>query len=282
MVTKALFVGGTAGIGYAMASRLAVEPTASIIVAGRHKPEQLPTNVEYRALDASLMRNIKRFTDEYKSDPKNSEDKLDWVVLTQGLLTTAPRTETAEGIDLKMALHYYGRQLVIRELLPVMKDDCKVIVCLDSIRGDPKQVKWDDMDLKNSFTLGNAAMHCMAFNDAMIRWHAANQGTSTRHFVHCFPRFVKTNISKSLPWYLRAPMKVLVPLVSTPADQYAEKLITGTLEVAKSGQKENRFYTYLDHEGHAVSGRPPWTDEQLEKVKEHTWKMVDEAIAKPI
>lgn len=38
-----------------------------------------------------------------------AQDKLDILVLTQGIATTQGRTETEEGIDMKMALHYYSR-----------------------------------------------------------------------------------------------------------------------------------------------------------------------------
>ena len=36
-------------------------------------------------------------------------DKLDILVMTQGIATTQGRTETEEGIDMKLALHYYSR-----------------------------------------------------------------------------------------------------------------------------------------------------------------------------
>ncbi len=71
------------------------------------------------------MSQIKHYTDAYKSTP-TPPAPLDLLILTQGILTMAGRTETPEGLDRKMALHYYGPQLLIREFLPALKDDVKV------------------------------------------------------------------------------------------------------------------------------------------------------------
>jgi NAD(P)-dependent dehydrogenase (short-subunit alcohol dehydrogenase family) len=209
-VTRALVVGGTGGIGYGIACRIAAEGRSStVIISGRTKPESIPhANIEFRKLDASSMRAIKAYTDAYKSA---QHPKLDLLVLTQGIMTIAGRTETPEGIDRKMALHYYGRQLLIRELIPVLKDDAKVVIVLDSLYGSPTKLNWEDLDLKTTFSIGNAANHCISMNDAMVQQYAAQQqqqqaqSGNKRHFVHANPGIVKTNLNQELPWFLRSP-----------------------------------------------------------------------------
>jgi NAD(P)-dependent dehydrogenase (short-subunit alcohol dehydrogenase family) len=277
MSFRALVVGGTSGIGNAIASRIAsTNSSAHIIISGRKKPEVIPhANMEFRQLDASSMRAIKRYTDSYKSA---GEPELDLLVLTQGILTMAGRTETPEGLDNKMALHYYGRQLLIRELTPVLKDDAKVILVLDSLRGSPDKLIWDDLDLKNNFTLGNAAGHCMAMNDGMMQWYAAQQSTTKRYFVHTYPGLVNTNIAAGLPWYLRPAAKGTAALLAKSPESYAESVLEGTEHDAREGQKEGRFWGALDTKGKKIPNRPIWTKEQMEKVKDHTWKILDEAI----
>lgn len=85
------------------------------------------------------------------------------------------RTETTEGHDVKMVLHYYSRALFIDSLVPSLKaatdakEEARVMSVLDSLRGDYKKVLWDDLELKKSFTLGNAAQHCMAFTDVAVQ-----------------------------------------------------------------------------------------------------------------
>ncbi|KAK4458353.1 hypothetical protein QBC42DRAFT_276885 [Cladorrhinum samala] len=290
MATRALVVGGTGGIGYAIACRIASESKSStVIISGRNKPQEIPhANMEFRPLDASSMRCIKQYTDAYKLAPEGGKDRsLDLLVLTQGILTMAGRTETPEGIDRKMALHYYGRQLLIRELLPVLKDDAKVLVVLDGVRGGPpNKLNWDDLDLKRSYGLGSAANHCISMNDAMVQAYAARQqqqeGGPRRHFVHAYPGVVQTNIASSLPWYLRPAAQAVSHLLAVSADTCAEHMIRGTRECAAAGEKEGRFWSCIDDKGRLVASKPAWGEEQMNKIEEHTWKVIDDAINKTL
>ena len=101
-------MGRIGGIGYAIACQLAAASTSlTVIITGRTEPRSLPhANLEFRPLDASLMRSIKLYTDNYKSA---KEQQFDLLVLTQGITSMAGRTATPEGINRKMALHYYAR-----------------------------------------------------------------------------------------------------------------------------------------------------------------------------
>lgn len=280
MATKSLIVGGTGGIGHAVATLIArSNPKSHVIISGRNKPSiPLLANMHFRPLDASSMRAIKQYTDEYKSTV-GSEPHLDLLVLSQGILTMAGRNETAEGIDNKMALHYYGRQLLIRELMPVLKDNARVVTVLDSLRGDPNKLVWDDLDLKTNFSLGNAANHCMAMNDAMVQLYAAEQTTTKRHFVHAYPGVVSTDISGGLPWYLRPIAKAGASIAGHTPQAYAELLVKGTETSTVAGEREGRFWSYTDSKGNPVLDRPVWKRDQMDKVATHTWSLVDKAIA---
>jgi NAD(P)-dependent dehydrogenase (short-subunit alcohol dehydrogenase family) len=279
-ISRALVVGGTGGIGYAIACRIAAETkSASVIVSGRNKPDKMPhDNMEFRKLDASSMRAIKTYTDAYKAA---QQPKIDLLVLTQGILTVAGRTETSEGIDRKMALHFYGRQLLIRELLPVLKDDAKVLIVLDAVNGNRSKLDWSDLDLKNTFSIANAATHCLAMTDGMIQQWAATQGsnsTAKRHFTHAYPGLVTTDIFKSLPIYLRLPAQGLAFLGTSP-DDCAKYLVDGTYKVADADEKEDRFWSCINQKGVSVAKKEVWPEEDRKKVMEHAWKIVDDAIA---
>ncbi|TDZ87599.1 Oxidoreductase andH [Colletotrichum sidae] len=280
MATRALVVGGTGGIGYAIARHLAAESTSStVIISGRTQPQDVPhANMEFRHLDASSMRSIKQYTDAYKSA---QHPKLDLLVLTQGILTTAGRTETpVEALDRKMALHYYGRQLLVRELAPVLSDDAKVLIVLDGTRGDPAHLHWDDLDLRANFTISNAAAHCISMTDGMFQAYARQEQATggRRHFVHAYPGFVKTDIFGSLPWYLRAGARALSHVMGVTPDECAANLLRGTEEAAAAGAEDGRFWSCIDAKGNLVADKPAWTEDQIAKVEEHTWKVVDEAI----
>ena len=280
MATRTLVVGGTGGIGYAVACRIASEahPSSAVIISGRNKPDNIPhANMEFRQLDASSMRAIKQYTDQLKA----STEKLDLLVLSQGILTTAGRTETDEGIDRKMALHYYGRQLLIRELQPVLKDNAKVVTVLDGTAGNPDKLNWEDLDLKKTYGLAAAAKHCMTMTDAMVQHFAEQQkatGSGRRHYVHSFPGIVRTNIAQGLPWYLRPGAHVLSIAAGISSDDCAEYLVKGMNEATAAAEKEGRLFSFIDSRGKAVPNKPVWTDERLKKVVEHTWKVVDDAL----
>ncbi|KAH9884182.1 hypothetical protein F4778DRAFT_572430 [Xylariomycetidae sp. FL2044] len=279
-ITRALVVGGTSGIGYGIACRIAGEVKSStVIISGRTKPDATPhINIEFRKLDASSMRAIKTYTDAYKSA---QEPKLDLLVLTQGILSVAGRTETAEGIDRKMALHHYGKQLLIRELLPAMKDDAKVLIVLDGRSGSPAKLNWEDLDLKKTFSLARAADHCLSMNDAMIRQYAAEQqgGGAKRHFVHAFPGFVNSGgVHPDMPFYVKGPLKVLGSVLGVSTETCAEHMMRGTYEGTRADAEEGRFFSYIDNKGVPISKKAPWSDAQRQKVVDHTWKIVDDAL----
>ncbi|OHE94194.1 hypothetical protein CORC01_10532 [Colletotrichum orchidophilum] len=277
MATRSLVVGGTGGIGYAIACRLAAASASSqVTISGRTEPKDLPhPNIKFRPLDASSMRSIKRYTDDIKS---LQDQQLDLLVLTQGSLTMAGRNETSEGIDRKMALHYYGRQLLIRELSPILKDDAKVLIVLDSTRGSPTKLIWDDLDLKKNFSLQNAANHCLSMTDAVIQAYANENKGKKQHFIHAYPGLVQTNIFHTMPWYLRAPTRILTSVAGVPADTCAEKLLKG---VNEASEKDGKFWSCIDQNGKVVDNKAIWTEEDLQKVTDHTWKTIDEALAVP-
>ncbi|KPM35579.1 hypothetical protein AK830_g10989 [Neonectria ditissima] len=280
MTVRALVVGGTSGIGYGMACRVAAEAASSaVIISGRTKPQNMPhANMEFRPLDASSMRQIKQYTDAFKAE---QGQKLDYLIMTQGIMTTGGRAETSEGIDRKMALHYYGKQLLIRELLPALKEDAKVIIVLDARVGSPDKLIWEDLDLKTHFSLAKAADHCISMTDAMVQFYASQQqkqGTNKRHFVHAFPGGVNTGIYKELPWYLRPAGRLLLAAAGVSPDTCAERLLKGASECAVSGQVEGRFWSNIDSKGGLYTNKAIWSEEQKNKVADHTWEIVDGAI----
>lgn len=117
----AVFVGGTAGIGAGMARAFARHRNgdAHIILVGRNRAAaeeiiaSFPKPVggedeakhEFVECDVSLMRNVRKTAAELQE----RLPRLNYLVLTPGMMTTQGRIETDEGIDRKMALHYYSR-----------------------------------------------------------------------------------------------------------------------------------------------------------------------------
>ncbi|KAF5000258.1 hypothetical protein FGRMN_1890 [Fusarium graminum] len=275
---NALVVGGTSGIGYAIATRIAASPNyqfSAVTIVGRHKPKAMPEgNVSFCAVDACSMESLKEFAAEFRANTNNNP--LDLLVMTQGILTLAGRTDTSEGIDKKMALHYYGRQLLIRELSPFMTSNTKVLVVLDSLNGNPEKLNWNDLDLKNTFSLTNAAAHCTVMNDAMVQHHAQSQdGRSKGFFTHAYPGVVDTSTSRNSPWYFRVVSKVASKVVGSTPDQCAERLLDGMYESAEERQKQGLSWSCVDNHGRVIEGKKVWSEEERAKIAGHTWATID-------
>jgi hypothetical protein len=295
IATRALVVGGTSGVGYAMACRVAASsPTASVIISGRTKPKDIPhSNIDFWPIEATSMREIKKLTDKFKQQQQTDieQNKLDFLIMTQGIMTMAGRTETSEGIDRKMALHYYGKQLLIREFLPALKEDAKVVIVYDSKTGNPDKLIWDDLDLKTHFSLGNAANNCMVMNDIMIQHYAAQQKQpqpastqktrAKRHFIHAWPGGVNTGLMRELPWYLSGVAKVLAPLVTVSPDTCVEHLLNGvqTVSITDQDDQDHNYWAYIDNKGKVIKDKVVFSEEQMGKVADHTWKLIDQALA---
>jgi NAD(P)-dependent dehydrogenase (short-subunit alcohol dehydrogenase family) len=129
-VPVAVFVGGTSGIGRAMAENLAryTKGNAHIILVGRNrnaaesiihsfpKPNSVETSHEFIECDATSMKNVDGVTKNLLA----RLGKINFLILSPGFLSAAGRDETEEGMDKRLALNYYARWKFIRDLMPLM------------------------------------------------------------------------------------------------------------------------------------------------------------------
>lgn len=112
-------------------------------------------NHDFIPCDARLISNIKdavrTFTERH--------DRLDILVESQGIGSFAGRTETGEGIDQKLALHYYGRIAFIQLLLPLLRasPSGRVLSVLSAGVHSTYSHYESDPELKVHFSLKNAA-----------------------------------------------------------------------------------------------------------------------------
>jgi NAD(P)-dependent dehydrogenase (short-subunit alcohol dehydrogenase family) len=217
---RALVIGGTSGIGYGIARSLAKEG-CNVTISGRSKErgeeivgelKELSGNREdlefgFVACNSFLIKNIKQMTDEYKQ--KN--DTLDILVLTQGMATIQGLTETPEGIDEKLALHYYGRFAYILFLLPLLRKSTappKVLSVLSGGVHSPYAQYATDPMLKTNYSLGNAANAAGFYNDLAVDTLSKQPENSNITFIHSAPGFVR------YCWSVYSCTLVTMPLIS--------------------------------------------------------------------
>jgi hypothetical protein len=124
----AVVVGGTAGIGAGIAGALAssFKGDVDVYIIGRNEAagqavlDSLPLPPpsqdgagarrpirDFIPCDAWLMRDVARTTAELKTT--KGVDKINYLVMSPGIMTLQGQTESDEGIDQKLALHYYAR-----------------------------------------------------------------------------------------------------------------------------------------------------------------------------
>lgn len=302
-IPVAFFIGGTSGIGQGMAHAFATHTkgNANIIIIGRNraaaeaiiadfpKPTVEGVKHEFVECDISLMKNVKETTAKLIE----RYPKVNFVALTAGIMTTAGRTETVEGIDRKLAVHYYGRWKFIQGLLDGLKaaksggEDARVITVMAAGKGGP--VDLQDLPLKNTFSIAKAATVAPTYNDLMMEvcflpriskvtsilvYHL--QELAIRHpeisFTHSYPGFVRTPLAaRSDSRLLKLAYPLLLPLtypLSTSLYETGDYMLYGMLNYTGKGM--NR----VGSRGEDIQ-KKRWfgTAEERKALWEHTWEV---------
>ncbi|EED21075.1 conserved hypothetical protein [Talaromyces stipitatus ATCC 10500] len=199
-------IGGTSGIGLSTArefTRYAAAPHVYLI--GRNEAQasefisELNTinesaTVSFIKSDVSVLKNV----DVACQEISKKESKVNLLFLSAGIFTTKGRTETSEGIDKKLSLHYYSRVRFIQNLLPHLSQAASSggLARVISVLGPSTEGKLieDDLDLRTHYSLTNAATHAVTMTSlSMIHLATANPTIS---FIHSAPGGVKTNLMR--------------------------------------------------------------------------------------
>jgi len=186
----AVFVGGTSGIGEGMARAFAehTKGHSDIIIVGRNRASAenifstlpMPTSTstsesdksiparEFVQCDVTLMKNIQEATHSILT----KFPKINYLVMSPGIMTMAGRDETEEGIDKKLAVHYYARWKFLSDLLPALKkaneagEKGAVMSVLAAGKGGA--IDLEDLALKKGYSVARAALIAPTYNDLML------------------------------------------------------------------------------------------------------------------
>lgn len=145
------------------------EAAASAILASFPTPTSPHAKHEFIQSDISLMANVRATATQLLA----SLPKINYLVLSTGVMTLDGRTETSEGIDKKLAVHYYARFKLTHELLPLLKkaeeegEDAKAYSVFSPGYGGPIDVK--DLGLKKTYSVRNAALQGVSYMDAAYK-----------------------------------------------------------------------------------------------------------------
>ena len=146
-----------------------IRTAAETILASLPRPSS-PGRVgrDFIQCDASLMSNVHTASQEILSPYA----KINYLILSPGVLNLKGRVETSEGIDKKLALHCYARWRFIHDLLTALEqakeggEDAKTLSVLGAGKGG--EIDAEDLGLKKSFSLAKAGLTAPTYNDLML------------------------------------------------------------------------------------------------------------------
>ena len=271
----AMVVGGTSGIGRAVAVRLA-ESAFRVIVVGRDAERGAevvaecaaaagsPGGHSFMRCDASRIAAVRTCAAEVAS----REPRLDALVLSQGIASIAGRTETEEGLDTKLALHYFGRVAFVQALLPALRaaGDARVLFVLSAGVHGAYAHAADDFELRKHYSLKNAADAAGFYTDAACDSLAREPANAGVTFCHAAPGVVRTAWGTELPFAVRALVRC-AQLFATPAADCAATLVTATLAPRAPGEGGLRLISAkgaaaAPAAGHVAAREHIWADTQ--------------------
>jgi len=279
---RALVVGGTSGIGQGIALRLA-QANFSVTLMGRNieRGNQIVAELatkggkdhDFMTCDASLLANVKTAAAAFAE----RHPTLDVLVEAQGIASMAGRTETSEGIDEKLALHYYSRMAFVQALLPQLRKSTspRVLSVLSAGVHAPYAHYDTDPELRTHFSLKNAADAAGFYNDLALDSFARQPENANVTFIHAAPGFVNTNWGTELPWILRGVVRIFQPLATSPAD-CAEFMCAPLLAPHAGSKRPDEAGVVLLNS----SAEPVRKTALHEKAREAVWQHTRELLAK--
>ncbi|CAD6577796.1 MAG: hypothetical protein CYPHOPRED_000382 [Cyphobasidiales sp. Tagirdzhanova-0007] len=280
-------LGGTSGIGAAIARRfaqLAQAPTVLLVgrnaasaqaVLGDLKLANPKGTYDFLPCDLTLLSDIRSLVASLLASSSSvGKQQIDYLVLSQGVLTMAGRTETKEGHDRKLMLHYYSRVAVLRGLESKLAPGARVMFVLDGTSGsNPKRLYWDDLDLRSNYSTRSAANHAITMTDLALQ-HVGAQHPQMA-FFHALPGIVDTPIFNGLPWPVRTAAWPIGKLLSTSPSDCAEHLLHALLSADVGRYKVGHAY-FCDGKGEPVKGKTEAEREEVAKVWTHTVGLLGE------
>lgn len=221
---RAAVVGGTNGLGRAIARRLAARG-ARVTVVGQTFRDEGVAGIDFIKADLSRMVEARRVGRELPAET------LDLVVLTTGIIAAPVRQVTDEGIERDLAVSYLSRLAVLRELAPRLRQARaagrpRPRVFIMGFPGTGEAGDPDDLNAERGYQATKAHMNTVAGNEALVLDCARRYGHA--RFFGLNPGLIKTDIRSNLlgPGSLRhRAVEALIGLLTISAETYAERIV---------------------------------------------------------
>ncbi len=210
----AVITGGNSGIGKATAKQLA-KKGYRVIIHGRDAKktaealEEVKTysgsqNVEAIVGDISSVDGIKKLA----TDIQAKTNRIDVLVLSTGTIYSKSLV-TAEGLDTPFVTQYFSRFGLTKLLMPQLQNAGKArIVHCGAPTMKKAQVFFDDLSLKNNFTMMTSMGQAMLSNHLFVQEFAKRNpdGNITMNIFHV--GIAKTGVARETGWFFRTFVNV--------------------------------------------------------------------------
>ncbi|KAH8671550.1 hypothetical protein BX600DRAFT_510217 [Xylariales sp. PMI_506] len=233
----AVFTGGTDGIGKAALTRLvSTKLPIRVYVIGRNSDKHKTfldglrrsnekADIVWLEGQISLLAETRRLCDIIKT----RETAIDLLYMSAGFIAGGLRNDTSEGNDLSMSLSYYGRVLLMIELMPLLNassNNPRIITIL-AAGNEYSSIHLDDLDFRQPghYSLVSYSRSIATYTTlCMARLAQENPGVV---MIHHYPGGVNTDLFKKRYgdkwfWFL---MSAMLSLVGISPEDAAEKVV---------------------------------------------------------
>jgi NAD(P)-dependent dehydrogenase (short-subunit alcohol dehydrogenase family) len=221
---KAAVVGGTDGIGRAIARILAAKG-AEVTVVGRTFRDKGTERISFLQADLSLMKEARRVARELPAET------LDVLVLTTGIFAGKQRVASPEGVEIDLAVSYLSRFVIVRELAERLGKEraagtAKPRVFIMGFPGTNPKVSLDDLNSEKQYNTTIAHMNTVIGNEALVLDSASRYPQA--NYFGLNPGLIKSNIRAGILGegsFTQKIVEALIGLLFKSTDEYAEQTV---------------------------------------------------------
>ena len=250
----AIIVGGTGGLGRAIAQQMAGYG-AKVTVVGRTFKDADVDNIEFIQADLSSLKKAKEVA---LAIPEASWKNADYVFLTTGIFAGRKRVETEEGIELDMAVSYLSRFVILDAIKSILGEqragsERKTRVFVMGFPGMDSKFNLSDFNSENKYQFLEAHYNTIAGNEALVSSLDAEQEQFNIYGLN--PGLIKSDIRTELTGKSSMTTKAiewLIDFFNQDADTYAGKIV----KLLASDDLENLSGTFFNRNALPISASP--------------------------
>jgi len=272
-----LIIGGTAGIGKALAVAC-LKRGAAVTIVGRRAPGPELSAAKYISKDLALMKNAAALADEV------DVGAIDTIVFTNGILAAGTREETSEGLELDLAVSYLSRFVFARRIIergiPLRSvGGSKPRIFVMGFPGFKNEATIDDFNSERKYSAWPAHMNTVVGNEAFVSYlNTAFKGAVNVYGLN--PGLIKSEIREKYfgkgSW-MGSVAETLIGWFTWSADAYAEQSL---LHIVVSKELEDKPGALIDSKRVVLPPNEFLTKEgNSDRIITESQKLADRALA---